>query len=89
MLVRYLLAGAIALGLTAPSAAQTAQPQGQPTQAAESRPAEVVMASAERTSVPNAEAPAAASETPAAPARKRAARVTSCRCAGQTPDATR
>lgn len=89
MLVRYLLVGAIALGLTVPAAAQSAAPQGDPAQALKSRPAEVMLASAERVSVPTVETSAAAVQTPAAPAKKRAARVTSCRCAGQTPETSR
>lgn len=46
-----------------------------------SRPADVVLASAEQVPAP---APVAEQQPPA-PAKKRAARVTTCRCAGQTP----
>lgn len=46
-----------------------------------SRPAEVVLASAEQVPQP---APVAEQQTPAPP-KKRAARVTTCRCADQTP----
>ena len=46
-----------------------------------SRPAEVVLASAEQVPAP---APVAEPQNPAPP-KKRAARVTTCRCAGQTP----
>ena len=89
MLVRYLLVGAVALGLTVPAAGQTVQPQGGPAQAPKDRPAEVVLASAERVSAPAVEGPSTAVQTPAAPAKKRAARVTTCRCADQVAEASR
>ena len=90
MLVRYLLTGALALSLTVPAAAEPAKPQGdaEATRPAD-RPAEVVLASAEQVSVPvpALEAPASAGQAPAtAPAKKRAARVTTCRCAGQSAE---
>ena len=77
---RYLIIASSALAFAGAAAAEPAKP-GQPeAKPAAQRPAEVVLASAEQI-------PAPATVTPAAtPAKKpRAARVTSCRCAGQTP----
>ena len=78
---RYLIIASSALAFAGAAAAEPAKPAGQPeVKPAAQRPAEVVLASAEQI-------PAPATVTPAAtPAKKpRAARVTSCRCAGQTP----
>ncbi|GAA4714015.1 hypothetical protein GCM10023325_07380 [Sphingomonas lutea] len=88
MSVRYLLMGAMALGLTAPVSAQPAQPQGGQERQPENRPAEVVLASAERVAVPAVQQTGDTPQAATAP-KKRAARVTSCRCAGQTADASR
>lgn len=85
MSVRKLLLGAIAMSITTLAAAEPAKPEAA-AQAA-NRPAEVVLASAEQIGVPvpTVQNPSAAAETPAAaPAKKRAARVTTCRCADQT-----
>ncbi len=87
MLVRYLLMGAVAMSLTVPAAAQPAKPESAEASRPESRPAEVVLASAEQVSValPAVQDPSAAGQPPAAaPVKKRAARVTTCRCADQT-----
>ncbi len=87
MLVRYLLIGAVALSLTAPAAAEPAKPAAAEADRSESRPAEVVLASAEQVSaaLPAVQDPSAAEQAPtAAPVKKRAARVTTCRCADQT-----
>ena len=85
MLVRYLLIGSVALSLTVPAAAEPAKPVAPEASRPESRPAEVVLASAEQVSValPAVQDPAAAPPV-AAPVKKRAARVTTCRCADQT-----
>ena len=85
MSVRNLLLGAVAMTMTTLAAAQPAKPETPAPQAA-NRPAEVVLASAEQAvaAVPTVPEAAAATETPAAPVKKRAARVTSCRCADQT-----
>ena len=79
---RYLLIGSAALALAGAAAAAPVKPQEQDPNA---RPAQVVLASAEqvqpevRAAQPDAAKPAK---------RPRAARVTSCRCAGQngTPE---
>lgn len=87
MLVRYLLIGAVAMSLTAPAAAEPAKPAPAEAGRPESRPVDVVLASAEqvRVALPAVQDPAAAGQTPAAaPVKKRAARVTTCRCADQT-----
>lgn len=85
MLVRNLLIGAVALSLTVPAAAEPTKPQAAETSRPESRRAEVVLASAEQVSValPPVQDPAASAPA-AVPAKKRAARVTTCRCADQT-----
>ena len=87
MLVRNLLIGAIALSLTVPAAAEPAKPESAEASRPESRPAEVVLASAEQVSVPlpTVQDSGVAGHAPAAaPVKKRAARVTTCRCADQT-----
>ena len=80
---RYLLIATAALAFAGAAAAEPAKPAAQPaTQPTAQKPAEVVMASAEQSPAPAVVAEAQA----ASPAKKpRAARVTSCRCAGQTP----
>ena len=80
MRTRYLIASA-ALAFAASAAAEPAKPLHSAVQPA-NRPAEVMMASAEQIPVV---VPAAATDGPeAAPVKKpRAARVTTCRCAGQ------
>lgn len=79
MRTRYLLIASAGLAIAASAAAEPAKPvhaAAQPT----SRPAEVMMASAEQ--IPTA-VPAQAQD--AAPVKRpRAARVTTCRCAGQS-----
>ena len=87
MLVRYLLIGTVALSLTAPVAAEPAKPVAAEAGRPESRPAEVVLASAEQVGValPAVQDPSVAAQAPtAAPVKKRAARVSTCRCADQT-----
>lgn len=72
-------AAALAFGTSAVAEPSKTPPRdaAQPT----SRPAEVVLASAEQLPAP---APVAEQQNPTPP-KKRAARVTTCRCAGQTP----
>ena len=85
MSVRNLLLGAAALAMTSLAAAEPVKPDTAPAQAV-NRPAEVVLASAEQAvaSIPNVQDANAAPETPVAtPVKKRAARVTTCRCADQ------
>jgi hypothetical protein len=81
---RYLMIASAALALAGGAAAEPVKPADQPTvQPANNRPAEVVLASAEQAPTPAGVTQAQA----AAPVKKpRAARVTSCRCAGQTPE---
>lgn len=75
---RYLIIAAGALAFAGTAAAEPAKPAEKPAaQPASERPAEVVLASADR-------APAMVEQAQASPAKKpRAARVTTCRCAGQ------
>lgn len=80
MHTRYLLIGAVATSLTTLAAAEPAKPEPRESNPPASRPAEVLLASVEQ--VP-AEAPVAQQQAAVAPAKKRAARVTTCRCAGQ------
>lgn len=79
---RYLIIATAALALAGTAvAAEPQKPAAQPaSQPATDRPAEVVLASAAQLPAPAVVAPAQA--TPA-PKKPRAARVTSCRCAGQ------
>lgn len=72
-----IIAATAALALDAPAAAEPAKPAAKP---AAERPAAVVLASADQP-----RPPAVVVQAQAAPPKKRAARVTSCRCAGQTP----
>ena len=77
---RYLII-ASALAFAGSAAAEPAKPAAKPVaQPATDRPAAVVLASADQPV-----APAVVTPAQAAPAKKRAARVTTCRCAGQTP----
>lgn len=81
MHIRFVLTAALAASLTVPAGAEG--PKAPAPQASQpvNRPAEVVLASAE------IRAPGQPSDGQAAtPAKRpRAARVTSCRCGGQTP----
>ena len=80
---RYLMIVSAALVYAGAAAAEPAKPASTTAaQPANDRPAEVVLASADQTitTTPVAQAQSAT------PAKKpRAARVTTCRCAGQTP----
>ena len=74
---RCLIIAATALAFAGSAAAEPAKPAAQPAPA--NRPAEVVLASADQIR------PAVVAQAQATPAKKpRAARVTTCRCAGQT-----
>ena len=77
MATRYLLAGTAALAFATAAAGQTVKPQAP---ANEQRPAQVVLASAEQA---QATVPTADAVVSKPVKRPRAARVTSCRCAGQ------
>ena len=76
---RYLIVASVALAIAGSAAAEPAKPATKPSaQPAAERPAELVLASAEQVRQPAVVAQAAV------PAKKpRAARVTTCRCAGQ------
>jgi hypothetical protein len=74
---RCLIIAATALAFAGSATAEPAKPAAKP---AAERPAEVVLASADQD-----RPPAVVVQAQAAPAKKRAARVTTCRCAGQTP----
>ena len=80
---RYLMIVSAALVFAGAAVAEPAKPANQTAaKPATDRPAEVVLASADQTITPTAVSQAQA----ATPAKKpRAARVTTCRCAGQTP----
>jgi hypothetical protein len=68
--------------LAGPGLAQPARDQAAPAQQSQPRPAEVVLASAESVNVPTAD-----SARPApAPAKRRIARVTTCRCGDPQAD---
>ena len=79
---RYLMIASAALAIAGAAAAEPAKPAGKPAaQPVKDRPAEVVLASAEQLPTPAAVDQAQAVTPPKKP---RAARVTTCRCAGQT-----
>ena len=84
MYSRYLMIASAALAVAGAAAAEPAKPADQPAaQPATNQPVKAVLASAEQV-VPTPSAVADAQA--AAPVKKpRAARVTTCRCAGQTP----
>jgi hypothetical protein len=82
MQIRSLAIAVAALSLGASALAEPAKPAPQQPAQPANRPAQVVLASAEES--PTVPTPSA-QETPA-PAKKRAARVTTCRCAGQSSD---
>ncbi len=82
MHIRYLLIAATGFAIaTAAAAADPAKPDARETPQPVNRPAEVVLASADKV-----QAPVPAGEQPAATPvkRPRAARVTTCRCGDQT-----
>ncbi len=70
------------LTLGGPGLAQPAKDQAAPTQQPQRRPAAIVLASAELVNVPTADS---AQPTPAA-AKRRIARVTTCRCGDPQTD---
>ena len=80
---RYLLAGSAALAIAGAAAAAPAEPQAK---APATRPAEIVLASAEQAR--EVAAPVEQEQAAVPTKRPRAARVTSCRCAGQTQQPT-
>ena len=80
MLSRYSLIAAAALAIAGAASAEPAKPEVREAAKPTERPAAVILASAEQ--VP-ASAPIAEGEAPAPVKPRRAARVTSCRCAGQ------
>ena len=83
MFTRTLLIASTILAIAAPAAADPAEPAQHETasaQAPTSRPAQVVLASAEQV---QAEVPAESQVASTPPKRPRAARVTSCRCGDQ------
>ena len=91
MHTRFMLVAALAaMTLTAPVGAEPAKAPVQPTGQPGNRPAEILLASSEiRTPGQNVDAPQSEGQAEAqasAPAKRpRAARVTTCRCAGQIP----
>jgi hypothetical protein len=81
MHTRYLLIATAALAMTTNAMAEPAKPAPKPAAQPDKRPAEIIMASADQVQTP---APLAAQARNVAATKKpRAARVTSCRCAGQ------
>ena len=79
MTARMFMIAATALSAASMATAEPQQPNGRPATQDNDRPMQVVMASAER--VPAAENPSGEAQPASAPApRKRAARVTTCRC---------
>lgn len=86
MHTRFMLVAALAaMTLSAPVGAEPAKAPAQPA-AQPNRPAEILLASAEiRAPGQTVEAAQGEAQSPAPAKRPRAARVTTCRCAGQTP----
>jgi hypothetical protein len=90
MQIRYLMIGAAVLSLGAasfaepakPATQQPAQPASQEPEQPANRPAQVMLASAEQQPTPLA----AADQRAPAPAKRRAVRVTTCRCGDQASD---
>lgn len=83
MQTRYVLIASAALAIAPAAGAEPAKPDVRPQAQPTDRPAAVVLASAEQVRPPVP----AGEEQAAVPAKKpRAARVTSCRCANQTPE---
>jgi hypothetical protein len=83
---RYLLIASAAFAVATAASAEPVKPAAAPVAEAANGPTKVLMASAERiqTPAPLAAAAAAPQSAEAAPVKRpRAARVTSCRCAGQ------
>lgn len=81
-----LVAALAAMTITAPLGAEPTKAPAQPTGQPVNRPAEILLASAEiRAPGQNVEAAQSEAQAPAPAKRPRAARVTTCRCAGQTP----
>ena len=76
MFARYMVTAAAALTMAASAVAEPPKPQAPPTNPPASRPAEVVLASADELNSPT---PDTAQPSPA-PVRHRTARVTTCRC---------
>lgn len=80
-----IVSAALAIG-TAASAADPAKPEARPAAQSPSRPAEIVLASADQV---QPSAPAAREQASAPVKRPRAARVTTCRCGDQVQSAER
>lgn len=87
MHTRFMLVTAFAaMTLSAPVGAEPAKAPAQPAAQPGNRPAEILLASAEiRTPGQTVEAAQGEAQAPAPAKRPRASRVTTCRCAGQTP----
>ncbi|MEO7634731.1 MAG: hypothetical protein ABIS38_03665 [Sphingomicrobium sp.] len=84
---RFMLITAVAVSLAAPIGAEPGKVVAQQASQPVNRPAQILLAQADiPTGSPQADgqAPQADSQTPA-PAKKRTARVSACRCGGQTP----
>ena len=79
-----LIVAAAALVNAGIATAEPPKPQAPQSVPANSVPAKLVLASAEPIATPEPVEQAQAQAQPVAPVKKRAARVTSCRCAGQT-----
>lgn len=79
MTIRGIMIAATAMSAATMAIAEPTQPNVRQASQQDSRPVEVVMASADR--LPNTENPSAEAQPASAAApRKRAARVTTCRC---------
>ena len=87
MHTRFMLVAALAaMTLTAPVGAEPAKAPAQPASQPDNRPAEILLASAEiRSPSQKVDAPQGEAQAAAPAKRPRAARVTTCRCAGQIP----
>jgi hypothetical protein len=83
MHTRCLLIAAATLAVAGNAAAEPAKPAPKPAAQPAERPVEIVMASAEQVRTPAPLATQPVTQEVAPVKRPRAARVTSCRCAGQ------
>jgi hypothetical protein len=79
---RYLLIASAALAFAGSAAAEPPKADARDAAQPKNAPAKVLLASADQVQAP---APAVPDAAAPVPLKKRAARVTSCRCGGQTP----
>ena len=83
MQIRFMMVAAAVLSLSASAFADPASPAAQDPAQPANKPARVVLASAEPVQAPDTVVEQQASPTPV---KRRAARVTTCRCGGQNSE---